>query len=198
MSGAAVAIRDRTTTILRVNEIFHSIQGESRHAGRPCVFVRLTWCNLRCAWCDTPYAFEAGEDRSIAEILEAVAGYGTRYALVTGGEPLVQEGARDLVAELLDRGYEETLRLFDQAIGLRRLRAVHVNDSKKDLGGRVDRHEHIGKGFLGLAAFRLLMNDPRLAAVPLLLETPKDDDCREDVENLTTLMGLVGGGGERA
>ncbi len=62
----------------------------------------------------------------------------------------------------------------------------------------MDRHEHIGKGFLGLAAFRLLMNDPRFAAVPLLLETPKDDDCREDVENLTTLMGLVGGGGERA
>jgi len=95
-------------------------------------------------------------------------------------------------------GYEETLRHFEQAIGLRRLRAVHVNDSKKDLGGRVDRHEHIGKGFLGLAAFCLLMNDPRFAAVPLLLETPKDEDCREDVENLTTLMGLVGRGGERA
>ncbi len=89
------------------------------------------------------------------------------------------------------RGYEETLRSFDAAIGLGRLRAVHVNDSKKDLGCRVDRHEHIGKGFLGLAAFRLLMNDARLASLPLLLETPKDDDCREDVENLTTLMSLV-------
>lgn len=89
------------------------------------------------------------------------------------------------------RAYEETLHAFDSAIGLGRLRAVHVNDSKKDLGGRVDRHEHIGKGHLGLAAFRHLMNDERLLSVPLLLETPKDDECREDVENLTTLMGLV-------
>jgi len=89
------------------------------------------------------------------------------------------------------RGYEDTLRGFDAALGLGRLRAVHVNDSKKDLGCRVDRHEHIGKGFLGLAAFRLLMNDARLISLPLVLETPKEDDCREDVENLTTLMGLV-------
>ncbi len=131
MSGAAVAIRDRATTILRVNEIFHSIQGESRHAGRACVFVRLTWCNLRCSWCDTTYAFEEGEDRSVAEILEAVAGYGTRYALVTGGEPLLQEGARDLVAELLDRGYEvavETGGSLD--IGVLDRRAMVVMDLK--------------------------------------------------------------------
>lgn len=89
------------------------------------------------------------------------------------------------------RAYEETLRAFDATIGLPRLRAVHVNDSKKDLGCRVDRHEHIGKGCLGLEPFRLLMNDARLLTVPLLLETPKDEDCREDVVNLTTLMGLV-------
>jgi len=87
--------------------------------------------------------------------------------------------------------YDETLRSFDRAIGLSRLRAVHVNDCKKDLGCRVDRHEHIGKGFLGLEAFRHLMNDPRLAHLPLLLETPKDEDSREDVENLSTLIGLV-------
>jgi deoxyribonuclease-4 len=91
-------------------------------------------------------------------------------------------------------GYDDTLRRFDGEIGLARLRAVHVNDSKKDLGCRVDRHEQIGKGYLGLEAFRLLMNDDRLHAVPFLLETPKGEDCREDVENLTTLMGLVAGG----
>ena len=90
-------------------------------------------------------------------------------------------------------GYDDTLRRFDGEIGLARLRAVHVNDSKKDLGCRVDRHEHVGKGYLGLEAFRHLMNDDRLRAVPLLLETPKGEDCREDVENLTTLMGLAGG-----
>ena len=91
--------------------------------------------------------------------------------------------------------YGETMRRFDAALGFGRLRAVHVNDSKKDLGGRVDRHEHIGKGFLGLEAFRLLMNDPRFNDVPLILETPKSDDCHEDVENLTTLIGLVAVGG---
>ncbi len=103
---AGLAARVRTGTVLKVNEIFHSIQGESRHAGRPCVFVRLTWCNLRCAWCDTAYAFEEGEERRVGEILDAVSGYGTRYVLVTGGEPLLQDGVHDLIGELLDRGYE--------------------------------------------------------------------------------------------
>jgi deoxyribonuclease-4 len=87
--------------------------------------------------------------------------------------------------------YGETLRAFDGALGFDRLKAVHVNDSKKDLGCRVDRHEHIGEGFLGLEAFRNLMNDDRLEDLPLILETPKDDDCREDVLNLTRLLGLV-------
>jgi deoxyribonuclease-4 len=90
--------------------------------------------------------------------------------------------------------YAETWRRFDGEIGLDRLRVVHVNDSKKDLGSRVDRHEHIGKGFLGLPAFRLLMNDPRLRSLPLLLETPKDEKTyAEDVMNLNTLIGLVEG-----
>jgi deoxyribonuclease-4 len=90
--------------------------------------------------------------------------------------------------------YDETLRRFEAEIGLARLRAVHVNDSKKEIGSRVDRHEHIGKGYLGLEAFRLLMNDPRLESLPLLLETPKDEKTlKEDVENLNTLMRLVVG-----
>lgn len=97
---------DRSSTRLRVNEIFHSIQGESRHAGRPCVFVRLTGCNLRCVWCDTAYAFEEGQERSVGEVCGDVAGYATPYVLVTGGEPLAQEGVHDLFAVLLDRGHE--------------------------------------------------------------------------------------------
>lgn len=104
--SVAAAARQRTATILKINEIFHSIQGESRHAGRPCVFVRLTGCNLRCAWCDTAYAFEEGSDLPVAAVLERIAPYGTRYVLVTGGEPLAQEGVHDLVGELCDRGYE--------------------------------------------------------------------------------------------
>ncbi len=88
--------------------------------------------------------------------------------------------------------YAETMRRFAGEIGLDRLRVVHMNDSKKDLGCRVDRHEHIGKGYLGLPAFRLLMNDEHFLSLPLLLETPKDEKtCREDVLNLNILIGLV-------
>ena len=93
-------------TRLRINEIFHSIQGESRQAGRPCVFVRLTACNLRCTWCDTAYAFEKGEWRTVEAIVREVERFGTRFLLVTGGEPLLQEGVHDLIGECLDRGYE--------------------------------------------------------------------------------------------
>lgn len=91
---------------LKVNEIFHSIQGESRHAGRPCVFVRLTGCNLRCTWCDTAYAFEEGSDLPVSVVLDRIAAYGTRFVLLTGGEPLAQAGVHDLAGELCDRGHE--------------------------------------------------------------------------------------------
>ncbi len=94
------------TDQLQINEIFHSVQGESRHAGRPCVFVRLTACNLRCTWCDTAYAFEQGEGMSYTAILDRVARFGTRYVLITGGEPLLQPQVHGLIAELVDRGYE--------------------------------------------------------------------------------------------
>jgi 7-carboxy-7-deazaguanine synthase len=104
--STVILTRDRTATVLKVNEIFHSVQGESRHAGRPCVFVRLTFCNLRCAWCDTPYAFEEGSDLPVGSVLARVTAYGTRYVLVTGGEPLVQDGVHDLIGELCDRGFE--------------------------------------------------------------------------------------------
>jgi len=93
--------------------------------------------------------------------------------------------------------YGETMREFDDEIGLARLRAVHVNDSKRELGSRVDRHEHIGKGCLGLEAFRLLMTDPRIEHLPLVLETPKDEaTLKEDVLNLDTLIGLATAGGD--
>ncbi|MBI3800320.1 MAG: deoxyribonuclease IV [Deltaproteobacteria bacterium] len=88
-------------------------------------------------------------------------------------------------------GYERTFVEFEELIGIRLLVAFHLNDAKKDLGCRVDRHEHIGKGFLGLAAFRLLLNDRRFWGLPMCLETPKSDDCHEDRENLATLRGLL-------
>ena len=95
--------------MLKVNEIFFSIQGESTHAGRPCVFVRLTGCNLRCTYCDTEYAFYEGHDMAIGEILETVEKYGCRLVEVTGGEPMMQAEVNDLMARLIEEGYHVML-----------------------------------------------------------------------------------------
>ena len=89
-----------------------------------------------------------------------------------------------------EKGYHQVMEEFDRVVGLGRVRAFHLNDCKKDLGCRVDRHEHIGKGYLGVDAFRWLMNDPRFEDVPMLLETPKGDDCAEDRVNLALLRSL--------
>lgn len=88
-------------------------------------------------------------------------------------------------------GYEQTFSEFDDAIGIKLLAAFHLNDSKKEFNSRVDRHEHIGKGFIGVEAFRLLMNDRRFWGLPMCLETPKGPDLKEDRENLTLLRGLI-------
>jgi deoxyribonuclease-4 len=88
-------------------------------------------------------------------------------------------------------GYEATWRQFDETLGLDRLKAIHLNDSKKELGSRVDRHEHIGKGLLGLEPFRFLLNDPRFRGIPMTLETEKSEDLAEDKENLAVLRSLV-------
>jgi 7-carboxy-7-deazaguanine synthase len=91
---------------MRITEIFHSIQGESSYAGRPCTFVRLTWCNLRCVWCDSEYTFTGGEEMSVEEVLARVRAYGCQLVEVTGGEPLVQKQACcELVRRLCDEGY---------------------------------------------------------------------------------------------
>jgi deoxyribonuclease-4 len=88
-------------------------------------------------------------------------------------------------------GYEETWAEFDEALGLDRLKAIHLNDSKKELGSRVDRHEHIGQGLLGLEPFRYLLNDLRLRGIPMTIETEKGPDLVEDKENLAVLRSLV-------
>jgi 7-carboxy-7-deazaguanine synthase len=95
--------------MLTVNEIFHSIQGESSYAGLPCVFVRLTACNLRCVWCDTAYAFHEGRKRELDDVLEEVESYGCRLVEVTGGEPLLQPDVHLLMQRLLDAGHEVLL-----------------------------------------------------------------------------------------
>lgn len=95
--------------MLRINEIFRSIQGESTHAGLPCTFVRLTGCNLRCVWCDTAYAFHEGRSMSVDQVLAEVERLGAPLVEVTGGEPLLQPDAILLMETLLARGYRVML-----------------------------------------------------------------------------------------
>lgn len=95
--------------VLRVCEIFLSLQGESSRVGLPTVFVRLTGCPLRCVWCDSEYAFHGGENLTVAQILHSVASHATRRVCVTGGEPLAQRGCLPLLAALCDDDYEVSL-----------------------------------------------------------------------------------------
>ena len=95
--------------MLKINEIYYSIQGESTKAGLPCVFIRLTFCNLRCTYCDTEYAFYEGKDYSIEEIIREIRGYNCPLIEITGGEPLFQEESLSLMKQLADSGYEVLL-----------------------------------------------------------------------------------------
>jgi 7-carboxy-7-deazaguanine synthase len=95
--------------MLKVNEIFHSIQGESSKAGLPCVFVRLTYCNLRCTYCDTEYAFYDGQEKSVEAIIEDVKKYNCRLVEITGGEPLMQSESLNLMQKLCDEGFDVML-----------------------------------------------------------------------------------------
>jgi 7-carboxy-7-deazaguanine synthase len=99
------AVQLQAARMLTINEIFHSIQGESTHTGRPCVFVRLTACDLRCSWCDTPYAFHDGRKMSVAQVVDEVARFECPVVEITGGEPLLQADVYPLMRELLARGH---------------------------------------------------------------------------------------------
>jgi deoxyribonuclease-4 len=153
-------------------------------------------------------AFEKAEDTtSVMVLLETTAGQGT--GLGSSFEELAHvisnSKYRDRLGVCFDtchtfaagydistkNGYKKTFSDFDDIIGLARLKFFHVNDSKKELGSRVDRHAHIGKGEIGLAGFRLLMNDPRFTKHPMVLETPKGKDLKEDMENLKLLRSLI-------
>ncbi len=101
---------------MKVIEIFFSIQGESSFAGRPCAFIRLAGCNLRCSYCDSEYAFYDGAEMSVPEIMKAVEPYPTELALVTGGEPMLQESVHQLFGQLLERGYTVLLETGGQVL----------------------------------------------------------------------------------
>jgi len=90
---------------LKVNEIFYSIQGESSYAGIPCVFVRLTGCNLRCSYCDTQYAYDKGNTSAINDVIEQIKSYKCRLVEITGGEPLIQKETPELIFKLLEQNF---------------------------------------------------------------------------------------------
>jgi deoxyribonuclease-4 len=146
--------------------------------------------------------------RSPARIaLETTAGQGTNlgYRFEHLAEILAQAANPDRLAVCIDtchlhaagydlrtpRTYRKTMAEFDRVIGCKRVAAFHLNDSKTPLGSRVDRHAHIGKGHIGLSAFRCVLRDPRWRKLPMVLETPKNDDLHEDVENLRVLRELL-------
>ena len=136
-----------------VNEILYSIQGESTHAGRPCVFVRLTGCNLRCSYCDTRYAYKDGLKMEIERIIDAVGAYGCSLVQITGGEPLVQAETPDLVFRLLERRYEVLL----ETNGSRDIssvddRCMKIVDFKLPSSGMSDRNdlENIARLLVGV------------------------------------------------
>ena len=127
---------------LTVNETFFSIQGEGTRAGQPCVFVRLTGCPLRCAWCDTAYAFQEGARRAVPDLVAEIGRHPCRRVLVTGGEPLAQPAAFALVERLLDEGWEVLVETSGHILidGLDR-RAVTILDVKAPGSGESHRME---------------------------------------------------------
>ena len=131
---------DRSAT-LRVTEIFHSLQGESSRAGLPTVFVRLTGCPLRCAWCDTDYAFSGGETMTLGEVLVEVARHGARQVCVTGGEPLAQKACLPLLRALCDAGYSVSLETSG-ALDIAQVdaRVSRIMDLKAPASGEADRN----------------------------------------------------------
>jgi deoxyribonuclease-4 len=151
--------------------------------------------------------FDAGTGGDTMVLLETTAGQGSclgyRFEHLATLIELVGHAERIGICvdtcHLLAAGYDirtpetcaATFEEFDRVVGIERIKAFHLNDSQKDLGSRVDRHSHIGTGFVGLDGFRAIVNDPRFAEIPMILETPKGDDLAEDIENLAKLRGLI-------
>ncbi len=128
-------------TALRITEIFHSLQGETRTVGLPTVFVRLTGCPLRCHYCDTAYAFSGGRHMEMTDILATVRGYATRHVTVTGGEPLAQRACLELLTALCDAGHETSLETSGALdVAAVDARVVKVVDIKTPGSGEVQRN----------------------------------------------------------
>ncbi|HEX4952266.1 MAG TPA: radical SAM protein [Thermoanaerobaculia bacterium] len=134
---------------VKVNEIFYSLQGESTFAGRPCVLIRLTGCQMRCSWCDSEHSFYEGQWLSFEDVLSEVARFGCPLVELTGGEPLLQPGARPLLTALADAGYEVLLEtgggldISDVDPRVRRIVDVKCPGSGEVGGNRWDNLDHL-------------------------------------------------------
>lgn len=157
--------------MLTVNEIFHSIQGESSYAGLPCVFVRLTACDLRCAWCDTAYAFTEGAKREVDDVVAQVESWGCRLVEITGGEPLLQPDVYPLMDRLLERGFQVLLETGGH-VSLDRVpdRVVRIMDVKCP-----------GSGEAGKAAWANLERLTSRDEVKFVIADRRDYDYAKDV-----------------
>ena len=151
--------------------------------------------------------FKELKNNNVCLLLETTAGQGSNlgYTFEQIGEMIDGVKNQDHIGVCLDtchifaagypisdpKEYKKTMKKFDDIIGIDKLRIIHMNDSKKEFGSRRDRHEHIGKGHIGIEAFRNIVNDKRLKNIPMILETPKEEELKEDIENLKLLRSLV-------
>jgi deoxyribonuclease-4 len=151
--------------------------------------------------------FDELKDNTVCLLLETTAGQGSHLGytfeqlaqMIDGVEDKAHLGVCIDTCHIFSAGYpiseskdyKATMKKFDDVIGLDKLKIIHMNDSMKGFGERKDRHEHIGKGKIGIEAFRNIVNDPKLKKVPMILETPKEEDLKDDIENLKVLRGLV-------
>lgn len=151
--------------------------------------------------------FDELKDNNVCLLLETTAGQGTNlgYTFEQIAHMIEMAGGHDKLGVCMDtchifaagyplsdpKDYKKTMKSFDEIVGLDRLKIIHMNDSKKEFGSKKDRHEHIGKGEIGMEAFRNIVNDKKLKKVPMILETPKGDELLEDIENLKVLRGLI-------
>jgi len=151
--------------------------------------------------------FKELKNNSVCLLLETTAGQGSNlgYTFYQIGEMIDGVKVQDRIGVCLDtchifaagypisdpKEYKKTMKKFDDIIGIDKLKIIHMNDSKKEFGSRKDRHEHIGKGHIGIEAFRNIVNDKKLQHIPMILETPKEEELKEDIENLKLLRSLV-------
>ena len=151
--------------------------------------------------------FKELKNNNVCLLLETTAGQGSNlgYTFEQIGEMIEGVKVQDHIGVCLDtchifaagypisdpKEYKKTMKKFDDIIGIDKLKIIHMNDSKKEFGSRRDRHEHIGKGHIGIEAFRNIVNDKRLKKIPMILETPKEEELKEDIENLKVLRSLV-------